>query len=255
MSILGTVFSCTGETHLLNISVLPLLILTGCAPASLNMAPSPSVRGFVNSCNSDNAAAALSLPLTAWVGCGRGGRPFHRPVHPSFYRDLQLPKHDLRSCKCLCSSPSPTLSPQFLVILSDIGRQIVPSHRVPSSTVHVTGCSHLSIVSSLDFGHSEIRPLLYLDLKSNKLDFLGFDASRMHPSKSVLLVCASLAQSSFSFAILRPLLLARFVKSPSFFEEKKVGSLWRLWRARGWATTRNVTSVFFAAHPLPPFSS
>ena len=140
MSILVTVFSCTGETHLHNISVLSLLILTGCAPASLNMAPgsSPSVRGFVNSCNSDNAAAALSLPLTAWVGCGRGGSPFHRPVHPSFYRDLQLPKHDLRSCKCLCSSPSPTLSPQFLVILSDIGRQIVPSHRVPSSTVAAT---------------------------------------------------------------------------------------------------------------------
>ena len=157
MSILGTVFSCRGETHLHNFSVLSLLILTGCAPASLNMAlgSSPFVRGFVNSCNSDNAAAALSLPLTAWVGCGRGGSPFHRPVHPSFYRDLQLPKHDLRSCKCLCSSPSPTLSPQFLVILSDIGRQIVPSHRVPSSTVaamYVTGRSHLSLGSSLDFG-------------------------------------------------------------------------------------------------------
>ena len=102
---------------------------------------------------------------------------------------------------------------------------------------------------------SEIRALLYLDLKNNKLNFLRSDASRMPPSQSVLLVCASLAQSSSSFAILRPLLLARFVKSPSFFEEKKVGSLWRLWRARGWATTRNVTSVFFAAHPLPPFSS
>ena len=152
-------FSLAQEKHT-SIIFLPLLILTGCAPASLNMAPSPSVPGFVNSCNSDNAAAALSLPLTAWVGCGRGGRSFHRPVHPSFYRDLQLPKHDLRSCKCLCSSPSPTLSPQFLVILSDIGRQIVPSQRVPSSTVAAMR-SHLSVGSSLDFGvvHTRDRKL------------------------------------------------------------------------------------------------